>query len=294
MASFSKMAVWPVGYFRAYSSWLLRNRRTIAARMTALNVEIARIGLVTVYYRTEEQDGNIKATEERIGFAVTKNSTLERLCRAYIAAGGNPLDISPFLYPDSVEVIEETPDGVVRTKEKYPHGGVIAPISANPNEPLPKAGEDTGFGAYRGGQVRSDSYYPSRQGGRVSRGAYDSDTIVRYMHQIRSWANQDIKERVQEIEARIIKQCDLREQLVRERDEVLIQAFGGTLTGLGSFDESRFAGDLRVQVLVQDLYHILYDTEEDGKVRAFQANDQVGFLPFTFEDTPSELRSPLG
>ena len=293
MASFSKMAVWPIGYFRAYSSWLLRNRRTISARVRAINAELTRIGFVTVTYRTEKKAGGTKATEERIGFAVTKDSNLERLCRAYIANGGNPLDISPFLSPDSVEIVEG-PGGSVQIQEQHPHGGLIAPMSAEPNEPLSRKGDDSGFGADRGGWIRSDSYYPARQGGRLSRGNYDSDTIVRYMHQIRSWANQDIKERVQDIEARILKQCDLREQLIRERDEVLVQAFGGAMTGLGAYDENRFSGDMRVQVLVQDIYSLLYETKDDGTVKAFRANKQVGFLPFAFEDKPSELRFPLG
>lgn len=296
MASFSKMAVFPVGYFRATSSWLLRNRRSVAARIRAINAELERIGFVTVTYRTEEKDGSIWATEDRTGFAVTKNSSLERLCRAYIANGGNPLDISPFLHPDGTEVISENPDGTANVKETYPYGGIIAPISANPNEPLPKEGSTTGFESDRGGFIRSDGYDPGRQGGRKSRGDYDSDTIVRYLYQIRSWADQDIKERVQDIEARIIKLCDLQEQLLTERDEVLVQAFGGdnVLSGVGPLDEDRFPGELRVQALIQDMYVMLYRTDEDGAVGSFRGNDNIGFLKFTFDDKPSELRFPLG
>lgn len=294
MASFSKMGVWPVGYFRAYSSWLLRNRRTISARLKALNAEILRIGTITVTYRTFSQDGSTYATEDRIGFSVTKNSSLERLVRAYIANGGNPLDISPFLYPDSVEVLSEDGDEDAKIKERYPYGGITAPMSANPNEPLSIAGADTGYGANPGGFIRSDGYTPARQGGRLSPGQWDSDTIIKSMHQIRSWANQDIKERVQEIEARIIKLCDLGEQLKKERDEVLVQAFGGVLPGLNTFDENRFEGNMRVQVIVQDFYELLYETDDSGTVTAFRANDKVGLLPFTYEDKPSELRFPLG
>lgn len=295
MASFSKMAVWPVGYFRAYSSWLLRNRRTIAARLKAIDAELTRIGIVTVTYRTYEQNGNILASEERTGFSVTKNSSLERLIRAYIANGGNPLDISPFLHPESVRVVSEDEDEEVKVNETYPHGGILAPMSAEPNEPLSIKGDDTGYGSDRGGWIRSDGYDPGRQGGRHSRGEPTTETVVRSMHQMRAWANQDIKERLQDIEARIIKLSDLYEQLTRERDEVLVQAFGGALigAGFGTFDPNRFSGNLRVQVLVQDFYNLLYETE-DGVVTAYRANDKVGFLSFTFEDKPSELRFPLG
>jgi hypothetical protein len=262
--------------------------------MKALDAEIARIGEISVVYRTEEQDGNIRATEERIGFTVTKNTSLERLIRAYIANGGNPLDISPFLHPERQIILENGSESKI--KEVYPFGGITAPMSANPDEPLPIAGKDSGRGSFKGGYIRGDGYAPGRQGGRMSPGAWDSDLFIRYMHQMRSWANQDIKERVQEIEARIIKLCDLREQLVKERDQVLVQAFGGAITGasLGGFDENLFDGGLRVQVMVQDFYELLYPTDEEGKVTAFKGNNNVGLLPFTFEDTPSELRFPLG
>jgi hypothetical protein len=43
--SFSKLGgPWPVGYYRATSSWLLRNRKGLAARIGVINAEINRIG----------------------------------------------------------------------------------------------------------------------------------------------------------------------------------------------------------------------------------------------------------
>lgn len=295
MASFQKLAVWPVGYFRAYSSWLLRNRRTISARITAINAEITRIGFITVYYASNTVDGKTTLTEQRVGFGVTEGSSLERLCRAYVAQGGNPLDISPFMYPDSTQVLEADARGnATQSVQRYPHGGVVAPKSVEYNDPQPKEGTNSGFGEYQGGYLNTDRYYPARMGGRMSRGAFDSNTIVRYMHTMRRWANQEIKERVQDIEWRIIKLCDLREQLLHERDEALVAAFGGALTGVGEFDEDRFNRDLQVQNLVQDMYQQLYDVESDGTVRAFKAAPRVAFLNFTFDDEPSEIRDPLG
>ena len=97
MASFSKMSFFPPGYFRAFSSWLLRERRDVASRINTLNAEIERIGFVQVEYRQiVNPDGSYAVTEERMGVSVTPNSTLEKLVQAYIANGGNPLDISPF------------------------------------------------------------------------------------------------------------------------------------------------------------------------------------------------------
>ena len=216
-----------------------------------------------------------------------------KLVQAYVANGGNPFDISPFWYPDSTEVISTDAEGNPQTVQKYPHGGVVAPRSVSANDPVPSA-EDTGYGSYRGGWLRTDRYYPARQGGRTSQGSFDSDMIVRTMHQIRSWDNQVIKERLLEIEARIIKLCDLREQLSRERDEVLVQAFGGVLEGVGEFDEDRFSNDLRVQNLVQDMYEMLFRTQEDGTVQGFIGQKNVPYLQFTFDDLPSENRDPLG
>ena len=291
MGSFAKLSVWPVGYFRATSSWLLRARKSVAARIAAINAEIARIGFIQVTYGTEEINGEKRPSETRIGFTVTKNSSLERLVRAYVAMGGNPLDISSFMHPDSTEIVEQDPDGNIKVVQRYPHGGVLAPKSAEYNEPLPKEGENTGYGADEGGWIRSDGYYPARQGGRINRGAFDFNTIVRYMHQIRAWANQDVKA-LQDLEWRIIKLCDLREQLMTERDEVLVQAFGGVLRGVGNLDADRFPQNLQVQNLIQDMYSMLYRMGEDGAVQGFRTNDKVPFLQFTFEDTASELRDP--
>ena len=294
MSSFSKMAVWPVGYFRAISSWVLRNRRDVASRIEVINAEVARIGFVKVTYRLETTDGSTEATEERIGFSVTPGSSLSRLVQAYIAGGGNPLDISMFMYPDSREVVERDADGNLKVVAQYPHGGILAPMGSNSNEPIAKPGVETGFGPNPGGFIRSDRYYPARQGGRKSRGAFDSNTIVKTMHQIRSWANQDIKERLQDIEWRIIKLCDLREQLIRERDEVIVQAFGGVMAGVEELDKERFDPNMLVQNLVQDMYKVLYETNEDGSVQGYRANQSVPFLEFTFSDLPSNIESMGG
>jgi len=295
MASFDKLGVWPVGYFRAYSSWLLRTRKEVSARLRMISAEIERIGFVTVYYADAEQvvDGVQKKTEVRTGISVTPNSTLLRLMQAYIANGGNPLDVSSFTYPDSVQVLETDDEGnPTSVTEHYPHAGLMAPMSADPNDPVEGAGS-SGYGAYPGGFIRGDRYFPARQGGRMSPGAFPRDSVVQTMQQIRGWANQEIKERLQDIEWRIVKQCDLREQLTKERDEVLVQAFGGVLAGVGPLDVARFDPTLRVQNLVQDMYSILYPMDGDT-VQSFSPGETNAFLVFTFPDLPSEVRDPLG
>lgn len=288
MGSFSKMSVWPVGYFRACSSWLLRNRRELKFRVDAITAELYRIGKIQVVYNVGK-DGIM--TEERKGISVTEGSSLERLVQAYIANGGNPLNISSFMYPDSTQVAQD-PTGATKVTHQYPHGGVLAPMSANPNDPL-EGENETGYGSHRGGYIRSDKYYPARQQGRTSQGAFDADSVVRHMHNIRSWANQTIKERLLEIEARIIKLSDLAEQLTQERDEVLVQAFGGVLDGLGTFDEARFDPALRVQSLVNDISQTIYEINPDTTIVADRHRPDA-YLPFTFPDLPSDSAAPLG
>lgn len=287
MASFSKLSVWPVGYFRAYSSWLLRNRKEVTQQIEVINAELTRIGDVTVLYGEERQaDGSVTRTENRVGFRVTPNSSLGKLLRAYVANGGNPLDISAFLKPDSTEVIVVDENGSPVIAEKYPHGGVVAPMSAGPNEPLAENGQ-SGFSGHPGGYLRWDSYYPARQGGRANPGSYDHDGVVRQMHHLRHWANQTIDERIQRLEWQIIKLCDLREQLVTQRDETLVQAFGGTIEGVADLDETRFNPSMQVQNIAQEMYDLLYTTDPAGEA-TFSPNEQVPLLRFALLDVPSE------
>jgi len=301
MASFNKLSRWPVGYFRAMSSWLLRNRRGLGIRLETLTAEIERIGFISVLYRAKELEGGARQfTEERIGISVSPGSTLEKLLQAYIAQGGNPFDISPFWHPDETAIAGFDSEGKPLLAGSYPHGGTVYLKSAEPNEPQVNKTTDTegnttyestGYEAYPGGDAVVDRFYPARLG---QRGARTDLNIVTLMRSMRDWANQDIKERVQDLEWRIIKQMDLREQLVKERDMVLQQAFGGSLNGLPGFDETQFNPGLTVPSLIQEMYDLLYETEEDGAVVSFNASEKVPFLSFTFEDRPSERRNPLG
>jgi hypothetical protein len=295
MASFSKMSVFPVGYFQAYASWLLRNRKDIAVRIPVISADITRIGFIETLYQSQtDGQGNTQVSENRVGFSVTEGSILARLCQAYIAVGGNPYDIAPFMYPDTTTVLSLTADNQPIVSNRYPKGGIVAPKSAAYNNPSDDP-NDTGFGPWQGGYLETDRYYPARQGRRTTRGAFDFISVVKSMHQIRVWANQEIKEKLQDMEWRIIKQADLREQLVFERDELLQQAFGGACDGLTDavFDTDRFVRGLQVQRLIADMYTLMFSTTESGE-QSYAANDSVPFLRFVFADTLSENRVPLG
>lgn len=287
MSSFSKLSAFPAGYFRASNSWLLRNRKEISKRTAVIQAEIERIGTVTVTYDTQTVNGSVRRTENRTGFSVTPNSSLGKLVRAYITQGGNPNDISPFMHPDTTQIIDFDANGNPITQEQYPYGGVAAPMSASPDEPVPQAGQ-SGFTAFPGGYVRLNAYLPARQGGRQDPGGVDHDALVSSMHHMRNWAKQDIDERLRRLEWQIIKLCDLREQLIQERDEVLVQAFGGAQSGVGAFDPDRFNPAMQVQNLTQDMYDLIYPKDGDGNA-APRSNNNAYAINWVVEDNGPDL-----
>lgn len=314
MPTFSKMSAFPTAYFREAARWLLQNRRDVAVRAGLINAEIIRIGMVVVEYRkVTDAVGNITATEERTGFSVSEGSSLARLVQAYIANGGNPMNISSFLMPDTTTT-RDGQDGILFV-QKYPGGGVVAPKSVSYNNPLPQidqkeknsdpenptgdpknfsAPQKSGYEGYEGGYLNTDRYYPGRMGGRINRGAWDTNSILRMMQDIRGWANQDIKNRLSNLEWRIIKLMDLKEQLEHERDRVLTQAFGSVLNGLKDFDFDGFRQERSVPVLIDELSRLIFVTDpETGQIIGTGANVQTGFLQFVFPDKPSEAMGAL-
>ena len=293
MGSFSKMGVFPVGYFRGTSEWLLRERRDVVTRIDTLQAELVRIGEVKISYRPLPNGTGVKASEQRQGFAVTRGSSLARLMQAYIAQGGNPFNISSFMHPDTTEWLEDE-DGTVSRIEIYPGGGFVAPKSTGYNPEAQVMSEDgsvppekTGYEAYEGGMIESHRYTPGRTAGRLDRGGWDYSTINRVMHDVRKWANKEIKTKLQDMEWRIIKLSDLAEQLRQERDQVLMEAFGGQLHNIPLLDEDQTDPKRLCQCLIQDMYSLLFETT-GGVPYAFKANVETGFLCFTYPDMPED------
>ena len=300
MPSFSKMSIFPAGYFHATASWLLRERRDVVARISTLQAEMDRIGEVTMRYRTVVEGESTKATEQRIGFTVTEGTSLARLMQAYIATGGNPFNISGFLHPNSTEVLVGD-DGQAVVKQIYPSGGAPAARSVEYNDPLPEPpaeGNDypemTGYEGYEGGYIDSYRYNPGRMGGRMDRGSWDDNTVTRVMHDVRKWANKEIRTRLQDKEWMIIKLSDCWEQLRMERDFVLMEAFGGQLIDMPELDEEKFDPQRLCQQLIADMYMLLYDVGESGIPTGFTPNPGLGLLYFAFKDVPEDLAGPMG
>ena len=288
------MARWPVGYFEVMSRWLLNERKNVPARVSVISAEVLRIGTITVAYRAvEREDGSVMKTEERVGFSVTEGSSLARLVQAYIVAGGNPFDISPFWMPNQTEVIGVTDSGEPIQVEKYPYGGLVAPIQSSPvraseiqedadgNEVV----VDTGM-AYLGGGVNFEELAESSRLGTQT--PSEDLQVVQVVDNIRGWANQEIKEKLQDIEWRIVKLMDLREQLTFERDEILSRHFGGVLGGLGARPEL-FNPKTSMQSLIQEMADIIYEIGNQGELVAYRAGPNVDFLTFAYESLRSEI-----
>lgn len=245
------------GAYFAFRRFILNQRRDVVARLTTINAELARIGEIQIVYEVSDSNPN-SVTERRLGFNVTPNTSLEHLVRAYIAQGGNPFDISMFLTPDSVEVVEsDTPgnrpegSGVDTTpsssfRDTQPYGGIASSQSTDP-----LAG-----GLYTGGWLPMWRYPPRRFGNTVSYTAASAD-MTRTVHAARGWVTQEIKTLRNDLEARIIKLMDLREQLKKERDELLPTAVGGCIPDL-HWSAEEFSTSHNVATIVDQFDAVFY------------------------------------
>ena len=292
--------------WKAFRDWTLNERRAVASRVRYLNSELNRIGRVTVVYEpiTESTLDPVsgaeiqvqRVSEKRRGFIVTSGSSLEKIIQSYIAVGGNPASVSLYLQPDQLQFTTdlnpiEDPNfnpnqmtvdsGFPGTPFDQPYGGVIAP----------KSTDSYGIGGqYQGGLptfVR-DPY------SKIGRFVDLSDASAKI--QIKTdFARQGIKE-LDNIEARIIKLCDLREQLLKERDELIQQAIGGTVPDYPEVpDTQRFALNLHLTRIVEEMDRVFYTETENGEpdfdsIKLGTAQNPQGISNYDtlFDDNPDE------
>lgn len=248
------------GSWRSFRRYILSERRDVGKRIAVINAELRRIGKVIVAYnREEDPDTNeVTVTEERVGFSVTPRSSLEKLVQAYVALGGNPLDISHFFIADRAQVTGTAEDGSPVLGDQYPYGGLVYPVTAEYDEPQNQ------FGKYTGGFAAIRKYPPARMSGRQTVDD-DAEPYRQYIRYMRRGFEKEIQEKKNDLEARILKLCDLREQLMVERDEVLVQAFGGLSVEIGArFRETQFNPDLTVPKIANLIDSIFYPEADDG------------------------------
>jgi hypothetical protein len=260
------------GQWQAYRSYVLHERRDVGRRMTVIDAELVRIGTVSVGYQTTtNENGEATVTEERTAFRVSQGSTLEKLFQAYIAQGGNPFDVSLFLNPDSTYWVD--PEAETSEVMLQPYKGVIYPKSGS-----------YGIGAtYDGGFLQVKKYTPAKTGGRKE---LQDTTIASAVDLSRRWINQTVQERLHDLEARIIKICDLKEQLLLEQD-ALTMAVGGTVGAVPTLDQEFYDEKMGVAKIVAAIDSIFYLKDSNGAPDFLTENTEVmSKFPWLLRDDP--------
>jgi len=249
--SFSWCVLFREGSWLEFRDFALKQRKNVVARLDVIQSELAKIGLVTVVYEKKDtNDPKSPMTEMRRGFYVTQNSSLGKLLKVYIARGGNPFDISMFLMPDSYEMIDQT------RVPTQPYFGVVAPQS----------GEADSDRIDITGLLPLWKDPPRKLGSKNS--IWDEESTQDVGLQVRaakSWITQEIKEIRNDIEARILKLCDLREQLLKERNETIFAAVGSA-TGGYVYDAQNFVQDYDLVNICYAFETEFFEVDSDGKV----------------------------
>jgi hypothetical protein len=277
-------------YFRAGSwlslrTFLLRERQNVPDRIRTIREELERIGFIWVFYDLDAE-GDIK-TNKRLGMTVNspysdfwrnepdycplpiyQPTSLEKLLKAYIALGGNPLDISLFLQPDVLSYVPS--DSKHRSQ----------PSSGIQFSQTHEQGDDGGTTTNMGGFSSLTTNKINRLGYRPSTNIKD---IADDVHEIRNWANREIMSKRNRIEENIIKLCDLREQLYMEASFILRTSLSGTFR----YDDTNtlFMRNFNKDVFSEDHHLFKLINNMDSLIFKKKATDQSGFIYLDIDNT---------
>lgn len=277
------------GQWLEFRRFVLLQRQNVPSRIEYINKELKQIGEVRVLYEKIGEGQDQKITEKRVGLEVEVNSSLGKLIKAYIAQGGNPFDISMFLRPDSYDWVEReegevNPNGNVALVDEQnnsvnmykqytqPYSGVLSPRTAKAEE---SEQLDTA------GWLPIWKYRPRRLGDRNQSVYPRADEIGGVVSTARKWVTQEISHLRNNLESRIIKLCDLREQLMIERDNVLVNALSGTVAKLQPFDPKKQLEELHLSHIVTNIdlnYFEARDLGEDDSDRNEPSVEEVSNL----------------
>lgn len=273
--SFGWLGTFRQGSWREFRRFVLEERRDIDARIATIQAELSRIGEVTVFYRLDADGDEDGATEERTGIFVTGGSSLEKLFQAYVALGGNPFDISLFLTPDATIVFPDETEAVLQPGE-----GVV----------YPKDGTYSIGTQYQGSMLNINKYVPGRIG---SRRTIEDSRIAGLVEQSRRWTNQALRYKRNDLEARIIKLADLREQLLQELDELTLAA-GGTVPAISDLDQEQFEKEYGVAGIIAAIDSIFYEMTDDNTAIFEAENPNLINFPNLMPDvSPDEDNTAL-
>jgi hypothetical protein len=266
MPSFSYMDAFREGQWRAFRAFILRERRSVGEREATIRAELSRIGKIRILYGTDPTTEAV--SEERIGIVVEGNeaSSVAKLMQAYVALGGNPFDVSMFLYSND---------------EECPGMGFAYPLGMQYNLTSTEVDLDSNVQKYK----------PSEVGGAR---ALDSEKIAKNMDMARRWTIQEMYQKRILLEERIIKLSDLYEQLEQEITGMVNATMGEGMTEAWSSD--LFQESHSVPALVYLFDATFRVAEDDGTVPATaEINiDELGGLPMLLADvSPADDNNAL-
>lgn len=202
------------GSYTAFRKFILEERRDIKSRIDSIDRQIYFLGEVLVTYDTNEDGESIQKPKK---FEVLGDKgSIAKLVKAYISLGGNPLDISMFLNPMDTR-IHKTDESIFF--EETAMGGVVAPMSGSPDQY-----------AYTGGYYEWESD-PKWNLGNAELTPERTYWAMETFLKSRKWTEKEIRNKRNKLEEKIIKLCDLAEQLQKEKDMLLekIESFDDTL-----------------------------------------------------------------
>ena len=278
--SFSWLGTFRQGSWQVFRRFILEERRDVAQRIRIIEAELTRIGEVEIIFDSEEDnEGRQVLTEKRLGLSVSPNSSMAKLIQAYVAMGGNPFDISLFLSPETtVDMTPNDPDS--EGQETQPYNGVVSP----------KSGSYTPGVKYEGGYMTLKKYLPAKIGGR----RHLDDTRVADRVDIgRRWVNKEIRYKRNDIESRILKLCDLREQLTEELEGITV-ATAAVASTIPLLDPERYPEDLTVAQVVAAIDSVFYVMDEDNVPDFDEENTEaLGRYPYLLSDDPEEDNTAL-
>jgi len=246
------------GQWLELRSFLLKQRENVDSRVTYINRELKKIGDVSVLYEREDPNDNTsKITEKRKGIIVEKNSSLGKLMKAYVARGGNPFDISMFLKPDSY-IIKEVEEGPPQEIETQPYGGLVFPKS---DEKFFAIVSEAGLLP-----IWKDPYRKLGEKKNIWDEKFSPEEVLLRMKEARGWVTKEIRELRNNMEAKIIKLCDLKEQLLLEKKEILVGAVGGFSSSDLDLDLDNFLLDRHLSQIIHYFDSQFFEVDEDGDI----------------------------
>lgn len=268
--SFNFMGYYRVGSYKVLRSFVLHELRSARQRIRTLDAELIRIGNIAVLYKKvpsgSETTGDT-ASEERVGLSVTPDSSICRLVQAYIAQGGNPYDISMFLDPESSDWVDvtdedaaEDAESIIVEDQAQPYGGVLFPMSRMETDY-----RSGGLGTLdSGGMLTSLKNPKMRLANKPVENRPNYDITRRTQYILRKPYRQAMRDKRNNLEYRILKLMDLREQLEHEKAE-LMMACGGFISGVQE-SQAAAGAELSTMELINDLDTEIFTYTEDDQL----------------------------